>query len=578
MPRGSELYTPMSQALLRAARRGQVTKRDGESTEHDKDPADEEEAEDEPDTVFQPTKWAQIPKDQEVAEIEFLAKRRKGLQSLLDEPGVAGAGVPMRKVKVRKVDAQGNASVFDVLAPEGLAVEGEIIGGDEEVLTEAPAPGTVVEGVGVANAEGVVVAGDQVMPAPRRMPPRPKRKMKGPGRGRKKKLMVAPGSEGPAGATGTGTAVPGGEGGDGGLKVPGAGADAASGSDVDMGNESAAREGEEGSDEEDDEGDDGDDGDVSEAGPSRSISKEPAIAPPAGTGESAPLTRPPAANPAPADPELAASADAPTPPANQLAERAPPIPAPLAIPTATAASELAVAAAPPAEPPIIASPVLVSPTVRMPGSASMPLPPEARLPVAEDSSGVSTPSAFATAMESAASPSGPFMADQAHADPGPPPVRAERAHFDPARAPPTDVASEAAPVPAEPAMPADAVDVAAPGPGLAAVPAGPGAASEHGPPAHVDAVLPPEHNPLDGLAQPKADAAAPGTVPAAEANEEQAMDGGQQPEERAAAEEAQGEQGGDAAVQDDQAAEARRTAKIDNLLGPLEAHLDQPGK
>ena len=49
------------------------------------------------------------------------------------------------------------------------------------VVTKAtPAPGTVVEGVGVVNAEGVVVASTAVeSPTKRKVPPPPKRNGKG---------------------------------------------------------------------------------------------------------------------------------------------------------------------------------------------------------------------------------------------------------------------------------------------------------------------------------------------------------------------------------------------------------------
>ena len=186
MPQGSELYNPMSQALLRAARMGQVNRPTPPPLEDEKDPGDEEDAEGEIDTGFIAMKWIQVPKNMEEPEVEFLAKRRKGLPSVYGgSVGTTGVQTPMRKTKVRKSDAEGNAYTVEVLVPEGTVVEGEIA--EEEAKSETLAPGTVVAGVGVANAEGIVVAAEPVIPTPsRRRPPPPKRRPKGPGRGRKK--------------------------------------------------------------------------------------------------------------------------------------------------------------------------------------------------------------------------------------------------------------------------------------------------------------------------------------------------------------------------------------------------------
>ena len=144
-----------------------------------------------------------MPRHLEGPEPEYLARRRKGLPSMYMGPLGAGTTGPMRKVKVRKTDSEGQTAVWEVLAPEGQVVEGEIF--EDVEMTEAPAPGTVVEGVGVVNAEGVVVAGDMMMQPtpPRRRPPPPRRKPKGPGRGRRKKVQFAPNGEG---SNGTATA------------------------------------------------------------------------------------------------------------------------------------------------------------------------------------------------------------------------------------------------------------------------------------------------------------------------------------------------------------------------------------
>ena len=263
MPRGSELYSPVCQALLRAARMGQVN-RPLPPPEEEKEPGEEEDADGDLDIGFTTFKWSQVPKEMEEPEIEFLAKRRKGLPSAYGGAVASlGNGPQMRKTKVRKVDGEGNASVWDVLAPEGAFVEGEIVEGDE-IMTEAPAPGTVVEGVGIANAEGIVIAGDQVMPTPsRRRPPPPKRKPKGPGRGRKKnKPTAANGSTEDATIVNQDgliaeVSVLGSEG----DKLGGDASRKVGSEDVEMGDDSILQDGEEGSDDDEDEdGEDGEDG------------------------------------------------------------------------------------------------------------------------------------------------------------------------------------------------------------------------------------------------------------------------------------------------------------------------------
>lgn len=192
MPRDSHLLSEMSQNLLRAARMPQAKKAvTAPLMEDDKEPGEDEDADGELDTGFIAKRWAVLPKDMEGPEPEFLAKRRKGLPSIHSGATGAMGTSQMRKTKIRKLDTSGNSSVLEVLVPDGQAVDGEIFE-DETSPTQAPAPGTVVEGVGVVNAEGLVIAGDQGLPAViRRRPPPPKRKAKGPGRGRKKKVAFA---------------------------------------------------------------------------------------------------------------------------------------------------------------------------------------------------------------------------------------------------------------------------------------------------------------------------------------------------------------------------------------------------
>lgn len=91
---------------------------------------------------------------------------------------------------IYRFDADGNAHIYEVLAPVGQKLEGEIEEDDLDsaaVVTEpAAAPGTVVEGVGVVNAEGLVVANDLLATPTKKKPLPPRRKKKGgPGRGKK---------------------------------------------------------------------------------------------------------------------------------------------------------------------------------------------------------------------------------------------------------------------------------------------------------------------------------------------------------------------------------------------------------
>ena len=256
MPKGSELYPPWSQALLRAARAGRIVKPPPKPIEDDKEGGEDEDAEGELDTGFLATKWSHISREAEQPEPEFLAKRRKGLPTLYGGTGSPAAIATLRKTKVRKTGNDGNTVVLEVLVPEGVIIEGEVAEG-EDVTTQTTAPGTFVEGIGVANADGVVVAGDQVVPTPqRRRPPPPKRKPKGPGRGRKKKVVLENGPDGTAtavdahsneaGAAGSGSGMDG---------VPGEITREASG---DVGG------GDEGSEDDEDDGEEGDDMDREE--------------------------------------------------------------------------------------------------------------------------------------------------------------------------------------------------------------------------------------------------------------------------------------------------------------------------
>ncbi|CAD0109780.1 unnamed protein product [Aureobasidium uvarum] len=211
MPRDSHLLSALTQQLLREARRPRLAKRPQEPTEDDKQ---EEEEEGEPvQTGWQSKKWSQVPSHQEKPEREFLAKRRKGLPSMhtqiaLQAANAVASSANTRKTKIMKSDADGNTTVYEVLVPEGQTVEGEVA--DDAIMADAApvqaAPGTVIDGVGIANAEGVFVATDllQQQQQPMRRKPIPPRRIRkgGPGRG-KKKVMFNPNEGHNAAATST---------------------------------------------------------------------------------------------------------------------------------------------------------------------------------------------------------------------------------------------------------------------------------------------------------------------------------------------------------------------------------------
>lgn len=262
MPRDSHMLSETTQALLREARRPRLAKRKDPLEDEKGD--DDEEGEKEIQTGFLAKKWSQVPAHLEEPEREYLAKRRKGLPSLHAALALqAAANIPVtaatRKAKVMKSDGHGNTTIYEVLVPEGQVVEGEIKADAEisDATLERAAPGTVIEGVGVANQEGIIVANDllQSQPIPRRRNMPPKRiKKGGPGRGRKKVMFTAEGQ--------TASSTPGG------ISAPAApavsGAVAVDAMDVD----SVPKEGEDGGDdegeEEEDEDEDREDGELSD--------------------------------------------------------------------------------------------------------------------------------------------------------------------------------------------------------------------------------------------------------------------------------------------------------------------------
>lgn len=203
MPRDYQLLQPWTQQLLRLARSGKV----GSKRKPDPDSMDEDKPEDEvteeakanlEDRGYVAKKWKPVPEallEPEHKHFEFLAKRRKGLPGLYGPEQQNGGAVAMRKTKVQKASADGELAVYEVLIPEGQTVDGEVTETTElpvDAPVAAPPAGTVIEGVGIANAEGVVVA-EHLKPAvaPRRNRPPPKKKG-GPGRGKKRVTFTNP--------------------------------------------------------------------------------------------------------------------------------------------------------------------------------------------------------------------------------------------------------------------------------------------------------------------------------------------------------------------------------------------------
>jgi hypothetical protein len=258
MPRDADLLSDMSREMLRVARRPRVpapppaangSNGNGNGNGHGggKDGAAEENGAADEDLAraekrkgvprgFPVRRWSQMSKGYDEPEREYLAKRRRGLPPMHDGfnpiagpvasvlPGGvaqagAGGGQQFRSLKVRRVDAAGRAHVYDVMAPVGAVVEGEISAEEAARITAAPggaasasgagaavavveppaAPGTIIEGVGVVNAEGVVIA----QPTPKRKPLPPRRKPKKGGPGRKPQQPQVPQQpQQPAGAPG----------------------------------------------------------------------------------------------------------------------------------------------------------------------------------------------------------------------------------------------------------------------------------------------------------------------------------------------------------------------------------------
>ena len=197
MPRDWNMLSETCQAILLSARRGMTLGEENNEAKESAERGDGEVAHKEEKPGLMARKWALFSKDFEPKEPEFLAKRRKGLRSLY-----GGSTAPMnidsqmRKIKIRNIDSEGNSQIVEALVPEGQAVDAEVVDEDLTTPTRALTPGTTVEGLGIANAEGVLVPVGEAIPASqRKRPPPPKRRLKGPGRGKKKKVAFTPGAD-----------------------------------------------------------------------------------------------------------------------------------------------------------------------------------------------------------------------------------------------------------------------------------------------------------------------------------------------------------------------------------------------
>ena len=175
MPKDSHMLPQHSQDLLRAARSGRIYKRPTQAEEEEVDPEAhgekvEKKEDDMKDKGFTAKAWKQIPRHMEGPDVEYLAKRRKGLITISSKPA---AVVPtVTKATVKRIDAAGNEYVQNVVVQPGQKIEGEVLS-----QTVVPDPAAVV--------------GD-VAPLPTPPKRQPKRKMKGPGRGKKKQKLTQP--------------------------------------------------------------------------------------------------------------------------------------------------------------------------------------------------------------------------------------------------------------------------------------------------------------------------------------------------------------------------------------------------
>jgi hypothetical protein len=197
MPRDAHLLSEMSQWMLRVARLPATQAPDASPEEQEKHKKQEKEKRDKEEALakgFKMNKWTQMPKGYDPPDVEVLAKRRKGLPASFDNLSslytTVVQPVALRPAKVRKIDHEGMVRVYNVMAAVSQVVEGEIPEGEQiDLGTVVPTPpvGTIVDGVGIVNADGVLIA----QPTPRRKMPPPRRKPKKGGPGRSKRKIIA---------------------------------------------------------------------------------------------------------------------------------------------------------------------------------------------------------------------------------------------------------------------------------------------------------------------------------------------------------------------------------------------------
>ncbi|KAF2861516.1 hypothetical protein K470DRAFT_256890 [Piedraia hortae CBS 480.64] len=199
MPQDYQLLQPWTQHILRLARTGRTGRTGSSGAKRKTDCADEEDAAEEDEAAkennnraFLTRRWKITPtalQKPEHKHFEFLARRRKGMPSLYGPAGADGVA-PMRRAKVRKTAHDGEVLVYEALVPQGQLAEGEIT--DAAELAELPPaltapPGTYVEGLGIANEDGIVIVAET-----RRKNRPPPKKKGGPGRGKKRVTFINP--------------------------------------------------------------------------------------------------------------------------------------------------------------------------------------------------------------------------------------------------------------------------------------------------------------------------------------------------------------------------------------------------
>ena len=203
MPEGSNNYPIWSQQILRAARVGRILHSQGiirnlygKKTAEDDKGADVEETEEGDEKRgtkrdsqgLAVSKWTQLTRQQEESNTEYLAKRRVGLPSVHRIPAVNASS--LKQIRVRRVDANNQPVIYEVLVGEGKIIQGEAteqLPGDDELVAK-PVPGTMIEGLGVTNENGLIIYAEAPVPLfGRGRAAQPKKKTKrGAAKGRKK--------------------------------------------------------------------------------------------------------------------------------------------------------------------------------------------------------------------------------------------------------------------------------------------------------------------------------------------------------------------------------------------------------